>query len=291
MWARHITKSGVKQLAFQQEPEEMLWGVREDGQQFAHPHSPEQQVKGFSRIGLGGGTAISGTAIPSDDGSKDEYWILADLDGTQHVLQLADYWEEIDPRDYDGDEDGLAAARLAALKSAFFVDFGVSYSGTPQTEFNDGLDHLIGQEVWILADGGVVPPQTVQASDPKITLPYAAGDVHIGIGYEARLKPMRPEVRGAPTQQGLRKRIVRALFRLLDAAGLVVRDPKAGTEENLIDRPGSGAMDEPVPLFNGDTENKAVGGGYDRDGQFVLVSNQPLPAIVTAMLPSMEVEN
>jgi hypothetical protein len=50
IYARHITRSGVKWLAFQQEPEEIVWGGRGDGMLIAHPHSPEQQVKGFARV-------------------------------------------------------------------------------------------------------------------------------------------------------------------------------------------------------------------------------------------------
>lgn len=289
VWARHITRSGIRQLAFQQEPEEMLWGVREDGVQVAHPHSPEQQVKGFSRIVLGGGTAISGVSIPSTDATKDDYWILAELDGDRHVLQLHDWWEELARNDFATDE-AYDAAQLAALKDAFFVDFGVTYDGAPQSEFTSGLDHLAGRDVWVLADGGVVPNLTVSA-EGTLTLPYAASKVHIGLGYYSRIKPMRPEIRGAPTQQGLRKRMVKIILRLLDAAGLVIIDPQSGFEENLFDRPGSGAMDSPVPLFNGDTDEKSVGGGYDRTGQFIIESNAPVPSVIAAILPKVEVEN
>lgn len=288
VWARHITKSGIKQMAFQQEPEEMLFGVRNDGVMIAHPHSPEQQVKGISRLGLGAGEALSCVAVPSEDGTKDECWILAELDGDKHVLQLGDWWDELSRNDYASDE-AFETAQLEALKDGFFVDYGVSYDGTAKTEFTEGLDHLAERDVWVLADGGVVPNMTVSAAG-ELTLPYAAEKVHIGIGYEARFKPMRPEVRGAPTQQGLRKRIVKLVLRLLDASGLVVRDPLTNIEDEVFDRPGSSAMNEPVPLFNGDTENKSIGGGYDRAGQFVLVSNAPKPAIINAMLPTMEVE-
>lgn len=281
VWARHITRSGVRQLAFQQEPEEMVWAVRGDGVLAAHPHSPEQQVKGWSRVALGDGSVLSAVGIPSEDGTKDELWMLAELGGAKAVLQLADWWDE----DRELDADG----KLAQLKAAFFVDFGVSYSGAPATTFNTGLDHLIGREVWILADGGVCPPQTVQAVNPKITLPYAASEVHIGIGYEARLKAMRPEVRGVATLQGLRKRVVRLMLRLIDAGGLIVRDAK-GAENRLIDRPGSSTMNQPIPLFNGDTANKAVGGGYDYDGQDTIVSNDPLPCIVSAQIRQLEAE-
>lgn len=284
VWARHISRSGIKQLAFQQEPEEMLWAVRNDGVLVAHPHSPEQQVKGFSRNILGAGDALSNVSIPSTDGDRDDYWILAELNGAKHVLQMAEWWDE------DGEltED----ERLEKLKDAFFVDYGVSYDGVAQDEFNDGLDHLIGEEVWILADGGVVPPQVVQATNPKIKLPRQASKVHIGKGYVAKLKPMRPEVRGVATVQGLRKRVTNLLMRVLDTVLLKVQDPqREELVDNLFDRPGSSKMDEPVPLYSGDTENKSIGGGYDRKGQYVVISDAPTPATITAMFPTMAVES
>lgn len=282
VWARHITRSAVRQLAFQQEPEEMLWALRNDGVFAAHPHSPEQQIKGFARMQLGAGTALSAVAIPSDDGERDDLWVLADLDGDRHVLRLENWWEEDDEL---SDED-----KLTKLKNAFFVDFGVSYSGEAKTEFTSGLDHLAGRDVWVLADGGVVPNMHVD-DDGNLTLPRAASVVQIGIGYEARMMPMRPEIRGGKTQQGLRKRAVKLILRVIDASGLIVRDPVSGTDENLFDRPGSARMDQPIPLFNGDTENKAIGGGYDRRGQYMIISIAPLPAIVPAIIPTLEVEN
>jgi hypothetical protein len=47
----HILKGGAVQLAFQAEPEELLWAVRGDGQLALHPHVPEQDVRGFARLG------------------------------------------------------------------------------------------------------------------------------------------------------------------------------------------------------------------------------------------------
>jgi hypothetical protein len=81
-----------------------------------HPHSPEQQVKGFARVQLAAGaTAIAGVTIPSDDGQLDELWILAELEGQKSILQLTNWWDE---------DLGLTRA------DAFFVDFGVQYDGT-----------------------------------------------------------------------------------------------------------------------------------------------------------------
>lgn len=282
-WARHIGRSGIKQLAHQQEPEEMLWAVRNDGMLAAHAHNPEQQVKGFARVPLADGAidVLSAVDIPSEDGSKDELWILGELDGVKGVAVLADWWEEDDALTED--------EQLEKLKRAFFVDWGVSYEGEAQAEFNEGLDHLIGKTVRILANGGVLPPQVVKATNPKITLPYAATHAAIGLGYQARMKPMRPEPRGRESVQGLRKKIVKLIARLIDTAALLVRDNR-GDIDRLIDRPGSAKMDQPVPLFNGDTDNKTVGGGYDREGQPTIISDDPLPCIIPALIYELDSE-
>ena len=82
VWHRHITKSGIVQLAFQQNPEEMVWGVRADGTLVAHPHEPEQEVKGWSRVVLGGNArALSAITTPSPDGLTDELWLLVERAG------------------------------------------------------------------------------------------------------------------------------------------------------------------------------------------------------------------
>lgn len=283
IYARHITRSGVVQLAYQQEPEEIVWGVRNDGVMFAHPHSPEQQIKGFSRVKLGQGVARSVVSIPADDGQSDELWILADLDGAKAVLQLGDWWAE--------DDDATDAEQLERLKDAFFVDWGVTYRGTPKRVFTQGLEHLAGRAVRVLADGGVVPDSVVDQSGRLVPdLPYDAGTVHIGIGYQARLKTMRLELRGAGTVQGKRKRIVRMVLRLIDTAAALVMGER-GKIDRLIDRPTHARMDQPVPLFNGDTDNKAVGGGYNREGQPVILSDDPLPMMISAIMPELEIEN
>lgn len=282
IYARHITRSGIVQLAYQQEPEEIVWGVRQDGVMFAHPHSPEQQIKGYARVALGAGQALSGVTVPSDDGGTDEYWILAQLDGAKAVLRLAPWWDD----DAEAGDD----QQLDKLKRAFFVDWGVSYEGAPKAEFTQGLEHLAGRPVRILADGGVVPDRAVSPAGvltPPLSIP--ASIVHIGIGYQARWKPMRPELRGSGTIQGKRKRIVSMMLRLIDTAAALVRT-ESGTVSRLIDRPTAGKMSQPVPLFNGDTKPGSVDGGYDRNAQPTVLSDDPLPMMIAAVMPGIEVE-
>lgn len=273
VWQRHILKSGAKQLTFQQEPEEMLWAVRNDGVLVLHPHVPEQDVKGFARAGHAAGAVLSAVSSPTMDGTSDELWVLVD-GGTagKSVEQQQPFWEEGE----------------SALEDGFFVDSGVAIAD-PDT-LTITASWLANREVAILADGGVLPRQTADGSG-TFTLPLATPPAKLvyGLPYEARLKWLRPELRAPDggTIQGKVKRLVRATLRVLETC-LVQVDPGNGRRENLIDRPGSAAMDAPVPPFTGDV-GKSVSGGWDRDGQGTIVSADPVPCMVVAHLPTLTV--
>lgn len=282
VYARHITRTGLRWLGWQQEPEELLWCGRNDGTLVAHPHNPEQAVKGFSRHELAAGSVISGTSIASDDGTSDDLWILGELGGAKAILKLGDFWDE---------DAGLEQA------DAFFVDWGVSYDGTqlnaegaplgPRQTFTHGLSHLEGRKVRVLYDGIEINSLTVVGG--SLTLPKPALKVHIGLGYAARMKLLRAEARGAPTVQGMRKRALKLFARLIDSAApwLINRD---GERDHMFDRPNSMAMDTPQPLFNGDTPITLTGSSSDFDDAPEILSDDALPSIVALIVPTYEVE-
>jgi len=285
IWQRHILRSGAHQLVFQQEPEEMLWVVRHDGLLVLHPHVPEQEVKGFARARHGGGLVRSAVALPGggsalahDDGSTDELWILVEApDGSMSIEMQSAWWEEGE----------------TALEDAFFVDSGVTIE-SPASRVITGATWLAGRQVAVLADGGVLPLQTVSATgvlDLTLALPATPAKLTFGMPYQARLKWLRPEVKGSGTGtiQGKRKRLTSIILRLLDTVGVKV-DPGTGRQEQLINRPASGNMDAPVPPFSGDTTSRAIGGAWERDAQGTIISDDPLPCTVVAHMPSVTFE-
>lgn len=74
-----------------------------------------------------------------------------------------------------------------------------------------GASHLANMAVTVLADGKVVPGITV-ASDGTFSIPYAAGVVTAGLGYDAEMIPMSPEYQ---TQKGTvqdKKRQIKDVF-------------------------------------------------------------------------------
>lgn len=276
VWCRHITKGGIRQLTFQKEPEELLVGVRNDGQLIVHPHAPEQEIKGFARIRHGGGNILSAVAVADVTGKQDALWALVEhADGSRWVERMAAWRDDDDP-----------------IEDAFFVDSGLTVmAAAGQTHFT-GANHLAGQQVAVLAAGGVVPGITVNG-DGSFDLPASAVPsdrayrLTVGMPYTARVTTLRPQLPGNQTNQGVRQRLVKMVLRLIATTGIRI-GPMGGKLDNLIDRASSEHMDAPVPLFTGDTE-RAVSGGWDRNGQAVFESSAPLPATVVAAMPTLNV--
>jgi hypothetical protein len=114
--------------------------------------------------------------------------------------------------------------------------------------------------------------------------------VQIGLQYQGRMTWLRPEVRDGRgnTIQGKRKRLVSIVLRLLDTVGIKV-DPGTGKADQLIDRPINAPMNSPVQPYTGDTNNKSLSGDWGRDGQGTIISDDPLPCMVVAAMPHIEV--
>lgn len=276
VWCRHITQGGIRQLAFQKEPEELLIGVRGDGQLLVHPHAPEQEIKGFARIRHGGGTILSAACVADATGTQDELWVLVEhADGSRWVERMARWRDDDDP-----------------IEDAFFVDSGLTFmAAAGQTHFT-GAVHLAGQAVAVLAAGGVVPGVMVRG-DGSFDLPSTAVPsdrayrITVGRPYTARVVTLRPQLPGSQPTQGVRQRLVKMVLRLIATTGIKI-GAIGGKLDNLVDRASSDHMDAPVPLFTGDTE-RAVSGGWDRNGQAVFESSVPLPAVVVAAMPTLAV--
>lgn len=277
VWCRHITKSGIRQLTFQKEAEELMIGVRSDGQLIVHPHAPEQEIKGFARIRHAGGRVLSAVCCADASGDQDALWVLVEsADGKRSVQRMA-AWRD--------DDDAIA--------DAFFVDSGTTViAQAGQTRFT-GATHLAGQAVAVLADGGVVTGVSVAGDGsfevPALSVPADRSyRLTVGLAYTARAVTLSPELRGSgETSQGKRQRLVRMVLRLVATSGLRI-GALGGILDSLIDRPGRARMDAPVPLFTGDTE-KTVSGGWDRSGQAVIESSDPLPAVIVAAMPTLAV--
>lgn len=278
--SRHITKSGVLQMAHQRVPWPFLYGVRGDGQLIVHCQT-KIDIKGFARTILGGDArVISAVSVVGADGKTDELWCLVErtrADGVKREMWRQEKWHELgDPR-----------------ADVFFVDGGVRISASAGQFSFAGLTHLAGQTVAVLANGGVVPGMTVSSAGvltlPETAAPDADYTLIVGLAYTAHAITLRPEIRQrGETVQGVRQMLKKLVLRVLDTIGLQVGD-RDGPVEETIDRAGNNLMDEGIPLFSGDTAGD-IDGQFDRRLQAQWISSDPLPCVVSAAMMVVEVD-
>ncbi|QDP53083.1 MAG: hypothetical protein Unbinned2350contig1001_8 [Prokaryotic dsDNA virus sp.] len=276
--AEHITEGGVLEMAYQQEPDSILWCARNDGTLLGFTYARAEEVVGWHRHILGGafssGQAVveSVATIPTD-ANEDELYLIVKrtINGTTRR-----YVEYLTLFDYGTDQT-----------DAFYVDSGLTYSGSAATVIT-GLDHLEGQSVTILANGSTHPNKTV--SGGSITLDRSATKAHIGLGYTSTLQTMRVEAPGnESTSQAKTKRINEVTLRLHETVGAEVGSSLSDMER-IPFRSSAAAMDTAVPLFTGDKQIE-FRDDFNTDAWIYVRQNQPLPLTLISIYPQITIND
>jgi hypothetical protein len=122
--AEHISQSGIVDLAFQKEPQSIVWCVREDGvlAGMTYEREPDSLKVGWHRQVIGGTSDAAGndavvesvSVIPSADGTTEDLWLIVKRrigGGTKRFV------EYLSPRFED----------TVDQKDGYFFDAGLSY--------------------------------------------------------------------------------------------------------------------------------------------------------------------
>jgi len=150
------------------------------------------------------------------------------------------------------------------------------------TKTVSGLDHLEDETVAILADGGTHPDKTV--SSGAVTLDNYFNTVHVGLSYISKLKPMRIEAGAATgTAQGKLKKITQLCIRFYKSL-LCKFGPDEDHLETIVFRKTTDVMGSPPALFSGD-KVRPFPGGWTREGNIMIIQDQPLPMTILALMP------
>ncbi len=141
--AEHITLGKIKEMAYQQEPNNVVWCVLEDGKLVAMTYRREEDVIAWHEHQLGGTLTDGGTtydygfvesiaSISSSDRTEEEVYVVVrrTIDGTnvRHV-------ERLKPIDFGTD-----------VTDAFYVDAGLTYTGVTST-----LDGGVGASALVIS--------------------------------------------------------------------------------------------------------------------------------------------
>lgn len=272
--SEHITDSGTVEMAFQKEPQPMVWFVKSDGALIGmtYERDLDNLRVGWHRHTIGGVNAEveSVAVIPSPDGTRDELWMIVKRTINGSTKRYVEYLTKT----FDDSID---------QEDAFFVDSGLTYSGAAATTIS-GLTHLEGETVSILADGAVHPTRVV--SSGAITLDYPSTKVHIGLGYNSDAQMLRIEAGAADgTALAKTRRIHRCGWLMHRSLNLLV-GPSFSKLTRIIFRTSADAMNSAPSLFSG-IKDETVEFDYDFENQICWRQDQPLPSTILAVMPKM----
>ena len=272
--AEHITNGGVIEMAYQQEPDSVVWCVRDDGTLLGMTYRREEEVVAWHKHVIGGefnsGQAVvEGIAgLPTDTGEDELYLIVKRT--INSVTKR--YIEKLRVFDFGDD-----------TTTAFFVDSGLSYSGSAANSLS-GIYHLEGETVQVLSNGAAHPDKTI--SSGSISLDFSSTTAVAGYGYDSVMQTLRIDSGSVDgTSQGKPKRIHAITVRFYETVGVEIGND-AGEIDRIPFRDSSMAMSAAVPLFTGDKDIE-FSGGFDDDDRVYIKQGQPLPLTVLAFYPRM----
>lgn len=276
-WAEHLTKGGVTWLAYQQEPASIVWAVRADGALLSCLFNREQNpsVIGWNRHQTNG--VVECIAVTPGTG-RDQLWlqVLRTINGVpRRMIERMD--ETIQPLN---PIDPLPAGFDEAPTYGCTVDCGrvISVDGGATTY---SLPHLAGALVDIVADGAVLPAQTVPVSG-TLELPRSCKRLMVGLHFDSWMELNTPEFgTNEGTAQGAAMLPGQMAVAVVDSVGgEVQRGTTWETAAKFASRQfGEGILNQPPRPYSG--FHYCTVSGWEKGRIRVRIAQtQPLPLTV-----------
>ena len=253
--AKHLFENrSIVALAYAQEPDSLLWCLTNDGTLLTLTYIPEQHICAWTQHHTQG-RCMSVCTLAHQ--GQDEVWFAMQRAGGVCIERLS--------------------ARLPDNNSSscVFMDSSVSILKTTADTHITGLLHLEGQTVSVLADGNVINGLTV--SNGSITLPYAAKQVQVGLGYQAVMETL-PLV--SVLAQDRKKRLLSARVHVLKSRGGAI-GTRASNMIPWLQRTTEG-YNAPINLQTTSFATLLTA-THDMTSAIVIQQSEPLPLTVLAI--------
>ena len=267
-----------KEMTYAQNPDRLVYAVRDDGILLSMTYMREQEVLAWTWSDTFEGVDLfkSVASIPNSTYNYNEVWVAV-------KRGLKRYIERFNQRLYSTEPE-----------DQIFMDSAITYDGTPVNVIT-GLDHLNGYLVSILADGNVLPQQVV--SGGTITLNGAYSKVHVGIPYNSDLETLNIEVNMPDgTLQGRKVKLSQVALRLLNSRGGYI-----GPDKNTLHKISGSPMADfynpnvvatydatgVLTLCSGEIKENS-GAGFEEGGRLFLRQSDPLPITLVSVLPIIQ---
>lgn len=255
--AAHLAGLGIEDMAYTMEPYSIIWIVTTAGDLLAVTYDQDAQVIAWSRCVTDGHvTAVA--VIPHDN--VDQVWIAVNRT-----------------------IDGVAKTYIEYIDYDLMTDSTIVLTAGSPTATWAGLNHLEGKTVDIIADGVIMPQQTVD--NGQITLQRAASQVEIGLHYDSDLIDLPPEFQtGAGTAQAGQVSINKITVRLHETLECEINGEPLGFRTF-----GTGVLDRTAVPFTGDKDISNLGWGKAEAGVVHIKQKYPLPCTVLAIIKEVTV--
>lgn len=271
--ANHISDAGFRELAFQQQPDAVLWAITAGGALVGMTYERDQNVVGWHRHTTEGVfetvSAIYGGSGP------DEVWFIVKRTINGVVVR---YIERMKPdhREAWDQEDKASWWYLdAAKKGVFAVD----------TSVIAGLSHLEGKAVYALVDGATQGPFTV--SGGQITLQHAGKNILVGLKFTSVMKPMKLDIPLPDGTSSDRKgKIHKVAIRVHKSVGMQLSNDDI-TWQDIYFREQGNPMDASPPVFTG-TKKVPTGAPYRDQCEIAIRQDKPMPLCILSIAPALD---
>jgi hypothetical protein len=255
--ASHITGPGIIDMAFQAEPNPVVWMVRSDGVLVSLTYDRDDNVCGFARHTTDG-LFKSVCVIPGEDADIVQFVVQRTINGTtvQYIEQF--------------DQDVMTDSAI----------LGANASGATVW---DGLSLLEGKACDVKGDGVFLGQFTVTGG--QITIPRIAYEIEVGLHYDSEIVTLSPNVSGGiTTSQGNQMRSGDAIIRMLESVNCMVDNQRIAFQQFGID-----VLDKAPAPFTGDKVISRA--GWDEKSEISLKQDQPYQWYVLAFIRHFTVNN
>jgi len=263
-FSEHITAAGIKEIAWQQNPNNVLWCLLKDGTTAALSYDRSNNIYGWSKHDVGG---------VDDNGDR----VVSIATGSVHGADIIVGLVERAP--------GVMCLESQQSDKNFYMDAwkDFDFNGTP-TDTVAGLDHLEGREVQVLVSRNsgdaraVHPNKTV--SGGSITLDYEVAGATAGLQIDAHIT-LLPFEKGAQlgTSAPYWKNFNQVHVHLLDSALPLVNGKRSPS------RVPSTPMGTPSPNTTGKSYINLTGWKNETD----ITISQDLPKQLIVLAVSGEI--
>ena len=258
--AEHITSGEIVDVAYQQQPDAILWCVRGDGTLIGMTYERDQKVVGWHRHTIADNADVESVATIYGNGTEDEVWMVVKRTVAGATYRTIERFPLLWRTNFDNQ----------TTASWRYLDGHVAFASGAANRSVTGLAHLNGKTVTVVQEGQ--SPLTRTVASGAITVPAAAAG-YVGLPYTSTLTPMKLDMDLEDgSSQGRKKRIHKVVVRTQKTQGGQVR-VNAGQWYDLAST-----------LTTGD-QKILTAGTFGFDADVSVQQTEPYPMCVLAIEP------